>query len=393
MIKLGLIGCGMIVKSQIAGYKEIMGKNPDFFRIVAACDVQEERARNIAEQVATFQKGGSPKVYTDYKRMVEAESLDAVSVATPHFAHHEPSIYALNAGIHVVVEKPFAITIKAGQKMIDAAEKNKCVLACAEPLRRTVTSRMVNWAINKARLIGNPRFFLYHRTGYHLGVVVGTPWRHQKVKAGGGWVLDGEVHYTDFLRMVFGDVDEVYAKIKNFEPTRYLNPVARVNPVPSDVEDTAFALLTFKSGLIGSFIWTFAAIGEPIVIVRYYGSEGSIDHVGVVQKGVVVRTKDGGQIPGDDLQKRFMESLSQEEKERLFPLGMTNDYSFSFFDFFDSVVNKRQPEISGREAFAAQAVCEAMYESDIKGQAVSVKDVMEGRIDTFQREINGYWKI
>lgn len=395
MIKLGLIGCGLIVhRAHIKAYKEIMEKDVNLFEIVATCDLQEESARNIAGQITTFQKGKTPKVYTDYKSMLKTESLDAVTVATPHFAHHEPVIYALNSSVHVVVEKPFAITVKAGQKMVNAAEKNRCILACAEPIRRSVHSRMIDWAINKAHLIGDMRFFLYNKVGYNLEVVVGTPWRHQKIMAGGGWVFDGEVHYIDFLRMVFGDVTEVYAKIRNFEPIRYLDWAQgtglKTKPVQSDVEDTSFAILTFKSGLIASFIWTAAAVGEPVTIVNYYGSEGSLVSR---EESFNIKNKGGNVISSDDLQKRFMENLRQDEKRRLFPLQMTNSDSIAFYDFFDSIVNKRTPEISGREALAAQAICDAILESDAKGQAVSIKDIMESRIDTYQREINEYWKI
>jgi len=393
MIKLALIGCGLIVNNQhVKAYRELMEKDPDLFEIVATCDIREESARNIAEKIASFQKGRSPKIYTDHKRMLEAESLDAVSVATPHFAHHQPTIDALNAGINVVVEKPFAITVKAGRKMNEASDKSKRVLACVEPYRRSPINRMIDWAINKAHLIGNLRFFLYHRVFYNLGVVVGTPWRHQKIQSGGGWVFDGEVHYVDFLHMVFGDVAEVYAQIKNFESTRYLDQKNLANPVPSDVEDTAFAILTFNSGLIGSFIWTVAAVGEPVVNRRYYGSQGSLNHPDA-RRDANLRTKSGENIPFDELEKRFMESLSQREKDRLFPLGMMNNYSISFYDFFDSIVNKRPPEITGRDALTAQAICDAILESATVGEAVNVKDVIEGHIDAYQREINEYWKI
>ncbi|MEM3041416.1 MAG: Gfo/Idh/MocA family oxidoreductase [Nitrososphaerota archaeon] len=403
MIRLGLIGCGSVVKnSYVEAYREIMSKNPNIFEVAATCDADEERARSIAGQIALFQRGSSPRVYTDYKRMLETEPLDAVSVAVPHFAHHEVSIYALNAGLHVLVEKPFAITIKAGKKMIEAAERNGRVLACVHPVRRKVASRIIYWIVNKANLIGKPRFFFYQRVWNTMGVLVGTPWRYQKIKAGGGWVLDGEVHYVDFLRMVFGEVAEVYAKTRNFEPVRYLDSEKLANPVSSDVEDVAFATLTFESGLIGFLAWSNLAAGEANVIIkeplleRYYGSEASIDYTGYgrnIPEKVEVRNKDGTRISNDELQKRFMESLSEEEKSRLFPLGITNFYAISFYDFLDSIINKRSPEVSGKEALASQTICEAIYESSVKGQPVNVKDVLDERIDTYQREINEYWKI
>jgi predicted dehydrogenase len=393
VIKIALIGCGLIVNRQhIKAYKEVKEKAPDLFEITAICDLEAKRARKIANQVSAFQKTTRPRIYTDHKQMMEKELLDAISIATPHFAHHGPTVDALNAGVNVLIEKPFAITVKAGQKMIAAANKNKRVLACIEPYRRTPVNRMVDWAINKAHLIGDPRFFLYQRVIYNLGVVVGTPWRHQKIQSGGGWVFDGEVHYMDFLHMVFGDVDEVYAKTRNFEPTRYLDTKAYTNPIPSDVEDTAFAVLTFESGVIGSFIWTHAAVGEPVSIKRYYGSEGSLDQTDLKTRQNL-RTKNGKILSLNELQKRFTESISEKEKEKLFPLGMTNPYSISIYDFLDALTNKRPPEIPGRNALVAQAICDAILESDAAGKAVKVKDVLEGRVETFQHDIDEYWKI
>lgn len=384
-IRLGLIGCGMIVGHHIRSYEEVYGKIPGLFEVAAASDLDLERAEDIAAKIGSFQ-ARKPTVYTDYQEMLEKEELDAVSVATPHFAHHQPSIDALNKGLNVVVEKPFAITIKAGLKMLDAAKKNNKILACAEPMRRSAGNRTIDWAINRAKLIGEPRFFFYQRAMFSLGVVVGTPWRHQKLMSGGGWVHDGEVHYIDFLRMVFGDVAEVYAKIRNFEPTRYLDIQNRKNPVPSDVEDTAFAILTFESGLLASFTWTHAATGKPLDVVRYYGSEGSLDNEGVLSKG-------GEHTPMPELETRFMESITVEEKEKIFPHGMTNPSAIAFHNFFDSIRTGEKPEISGEDAFAAQAICEAVYESDACGQAVRMEDVISGRWNAFQRDIDKRWNI
>lgn len=380
-IQLGLIGCGMIVKRHVDSYREIFQRQPDLFEIVAVCDLQRERAQDIAHQIATFQNGRAPNIYTDYEPMLKSESLDAVSVATPHFQHHGPTIAALDSGLHVVVEKPFAITVKAGQAMIAAANQNNRKLACAEPLRRTVSNRTINWAINRAGLIGIPRMLFYQRARYSLGVVVGTPWRHQKILSGGGWVHDGEVHYFDFMRMVFGDVVEVSAKIRNFEPTRYLNTKDLTDPVPSDVEDTAFAIFTFQSGMIGSFVWTHAAIGRGIDIVRAYGGEGCLDNEGVC-------LKDGTIISMEELQKRFLDGLDKSESERLFPCGMKNASAIAFYDFFDSIRSHRKPEIAGEDALAAQAICEAVYESDALGNSVRMADVISGKLDAYQKEID-----
>jgi len=383
-IKFGVIGCGMMAANHLNGYREIKSKDPELFDIVAMCDLDAERANGLAEKASEFQS--KPKVYTDLDDMLRNEELDAVDIITTHSNHHVSTIACLEAGINVVVEKPFALTIKTGQMMLDAAEKSGKILASAEPARRDVTTRTINWALNEANLVGKPRMLFAETIRYSLGVVVGTPWRHQRIYGGGGWIIDGEVHYMDVLRYFFGDVEKVYAETRNFETTRYLDTQNLQQPVPSDVEDTAICVLTFKNGVIGQFVWTHAAIGKDINHRIYYGSEGSIDASGI-------RLKDGSSKEMKELSEEFLNSLDSDDKEKLFPHGITNSVALGIYDFLDAVRNKREPEVTGWDGFAAQAICDAIYESAYCGQAVNVDDVISGKIDAYQADINEHWKI
>lgn len=403
-IKIGLIGCGMIVeRAHIKAFEEIMKRDADLFRVAALCDLKEDNARRIANYISQFQKDITPKIYTDYEKMLEIEDLDAVSVATPHFIHAKPTIEALEKGVNVVIEKPFSITIKAGRKMIEASKRSGKILACIEPRRRSVRSRLIDWIINKEKIIGKARFHVYHEVEpeKRFSLIVGTPWRHDKYMAGGGWALDGLVHYFDFLRMIFGDALEVYAKVKNFEPIRFLDYIegkggSKTKPVRSNVEDSVFSILTFESGVISSITWSSATHGEWSLMRGYYGEQGSLVLMGLPE----VKAKTGfpeetgfltwesGKESIENLEKHFMESLDEEEKSRFFPLGMTNPYAIAYYDFFDSILTKRQPEITGEDALAAQAIAEAMYESSIVGEPVCVKDIIEGKISVYQREID-----
>jgi len=383
-IKLAIIGCGLMSYNHLNGYREIKEKDPDLFEIVAVCDMDGEKAKNLAKKAGEFQS--DPTVYTDLKDMIKSEDIGAVDIITTHSNHHVSTITCLEAGINVMVEKPFALTMKTGRMMLDVADKSDRILASAEPARRDVGTRTIEWAMNSARLIGDLRMFFTQRIRYSLAVVVGTPWRHQRVYGGGGWILDGEVHYMDVLRSFFGDVEKVYAETRNFERTRYLDTQNLQNPVPSDVEDTALCTLTFKSGLIGQFIWTHAAVGKESHLQIYYGSEGSIDGSGI-------QFKDGSTRSMEELSKEFLSSLSPDAKERLFPHGITNSIALGVYDFLDAVRDDREPEVTGWDGFAAQAICDAVYESAYSGQSVKVDDVISGKIADYQRDINEYWGL
>ncbi|MBM3237758.1 Gfo/Idh/MocA family oxidoreductase [Candidatus Poribacteria bacterium] len=383
-IKFAVVGCGMMAAHHLNGYREIKEKDPELFEIVAMCDVDGDRAKNLANRAGEFQS--VPPTYTDLEKMLKNEEIDAADVITTHSNHHVSTIACLEAGVNVVVEKPFGLTIRAGRKMLDAAERSGKILASAEPARKDVATRTIEWAINKAKLIGKPRMLFAETVRYSLGVVVGTPWRHQRIYGGGGWIIDGEVHYMDVLRYLFGDVERVYAETRNFEPTRYLDTQNIQRPVPSDVEDTAICVLTFKNGVIGRFVWTHAAIGKEIHQRIYYGSEGSIDSNGI-------QCKNGSTRSMNELSEQFLNTLSSDDKEKLFPRGITNAVALGIYDFLDAVRNHREPEVTGWDGFAAQAICDAIYESAHCGQAVSVDDVICSKIEAYQADINAHWGL
>jgi len=383
-IRLAIVGCGLMAANHLRGYQEIKGKDSELFDIVSVCDIYGEKAKRFASKVGEFQS--TPRTYTNLPTMLKDEDIDAVDIITTHSDHHVSTMACLESGVNVMVEKPFAVTIRAGRMMLDAAKKSGRILASAEPARRGVVTRTIEWAMNKAGLIGDLRMFFSERVLYTLRVVVGTPWRHQRIYGGGGWVIDGEVHYMDVLRSFFGDVERVYAETRNFEPTRYLNAKNLQDPVPSDVEDTALCVLTFKNGVIGQFVWTEAAIGKQHNRRTYYGSEGSVDESGI-------HLKSGSTRSMDELREEYLSSLSADEKEKLFPLGITNSVALGIYDFLDSVKSDREPEVTGWDGFAAQAICEAIYESAHCSQAVNVDDVISGKVEAYQADINEHWGI
>ena len=119
-IRVALIGCGMMAGNHLNYFREIREKDPELTEIVAMCDVDSERAKNLANKAGDFQS--TPSTYTDLEKMLKNEDIDAVDIVTTHSSHHVSTIACLESGIHVVVEKPFALTIKAGQIMLDAAK-------------------------------------------------------------------------------------------------------------------------------------------------------------------------------------------------------------------------------------------------------------------------------
>src|SRR5690625_4054788 len=112
-LKVGVIGCGSIAKfrhlPEYAANKDV--------EIVAVCDIVKERAEDAAE---TY----DAKAYTDYKELIADDAIDVISVCLPNNLHAPVSIDSLNAGKHVLCEKPMATSREEAEQMIEAAEKN-----------------------------------------------------------------------------------------------------------------------------------------------------------------------------------------------------------------------------------------------------------------------------
>ena len=121
-VRIGLVGTGGIGNQHAKTYKPIKG-----IELVAVCDIFEEKALQFAE------KWGVPKknVFTDFNKMVEMDKLDAVAVCTYNQAHKDPSVAALNAGKHVLCEKPMAATLEDATAMVRAAKKSGKILHIA----------------------------------------------------------------------------------------------------------------------------------------------------------------------------------------------------------------------------------------------------------------------
>src|SRR5439155_23947092 len=116
-IGIGIIGSGGIAQAaHMPGYKALEDQG---VRILAVADAHAPTAQAAAE------KFDVPHQFTDYKKLLAMDEIDAVSVCTPNFLHKQPTIDALNAGKHVLVEKPLAMNAREGEEMVAAAKKHQ----------------------------------------------------------------------------------------------------------------------------------------------------------------------------------------------------------------------------------------------------------------------------
>lgn len=377
-LNIALVGCGGMMGAHVRGYQALWEAGFRDFRIVGCCDIEEAKAAAMAEQIGEFQ-GSRPAVHSDMEAMLAAEpGIAAVDMSPVHRDHHVLAVPALEAGKHVIIEKPLAISMRAGKLILDAAERVGTVLAVAENYRRSPNMRAVKWAVSEGR-IGEVRMIFWIDIGERLWY---WAWREHRDQAGGGWPLDGGVHFADLFRYHIGPVREVSALVRTYYPFRHgthQDPTGE--PIPVDVEDTTLATMAFDGDVTGTWISTTAAPAMGFGKRAIYGSEGCIDLSG----GLRTRTEE---VPLDALTEQYMDQLDDEAKERLFPHGVTDTVGQELAEFVRACLHGTPVETDGLEGYKAEAICFALYESQALGRPVTTEEIENLEVEEYQKEIN-----
>ena len=221
---MAIVGCGRISDLHALGYD---GQSEA--AIVAVCDPKRARARAKAKQ------WGVGKVFTDYGRLLQDDSIDLVELLVPHDLHARMTIDACQAGKHVSVQKPMALSVSGANHMISAARDAGVLLRVHEnfvfypPFVRA--KEMID-----AGEIGEPQMIRMHFGTGALGGGWNVPlgawmWRFDDKRSGGGPIIfDHGYHLFSIARHLMGDVERVYAWIDRSPvvPTKYVDAPATI---------------------------------------------------------------------------------------------------------------------------------------------------------------------
>ncbi len=248
-IRIGIIGCGGIAGEHVRGYM----KCPDV-EIVACADLVLERAQLFAAEYKI------PRAYSDYRAMLAHEKLDAVSVCTPNYAHCEPTVAALEAGIHVLCEKPMAMNVAEAERMVEASRRTKRMLTVGHHFRFVPFIQFIKRRIDEG-LLGDIYFGRSHalrRRG-----VPGWGEFHIRNKSGGGPLIDIGVHALDCILWLMGSPEPVTVSGRTY--TMFGNRVSFYSTWGDykrddfDVEDFATGFVRFANGATLSLTTSWAA--------------------------------------------------------------------------------------------------------------------------------------
>ena len=268
-IKIGIIGVGSIAEAHIEGYL----KNPDV-QLYAFCDLNEKRLKEMGE------KYGVTRLFTDKNDLLALDEIDAVSICTWNSEHAPCSIAALQAGKHVLCEKPMTVNRADAIKMKEAAEKSGKLLMIG------FVRRFGNDCDILRDFAGKDYFgdFYYTKATYLRRNGNPGGWFGDKSRSGGGPLIDLGVHVIDFVRFVMGNPRPVsvygvtYQKLfdrKNIKtPKNYLSSGASDQDI-CDVEDLASALIRFDNGATLSVEASFSLnIKKPEGKIEFFGTKG-----------------------------------------------------------------------------------------------------------------------
>jgi len=191
-VKIGVVGTGTISEFHLGAYRD----HPHV-EIRALCDLHEPLLKKRGEAYGV----SNDHLYTDYRRMLANEQLDAVSVCTWNSEHAPVTIAALDAGLHVLCEKPMATSAKEAAEMKEAADRNGKLLMIGFVRRFGNDCEIVKDFIDRGDF-GE----LYHAKATYLRRK-GNPggWFGDKSRAGGGPLIDLGVHVIDLTRYLMGN--------------------------------------------------------------------------------------------------------------------------------------------------------------------------------------------
>ena len=403
-VKMALVGCGGMGTRHLYGLRELAQSPFNNIELVALCDIRRENVELAATEVEEL-LGSKPATFTDLGEMTKAiPDLGMIDVVTDPSVHHTVVCQALDLGLHVLVEKPLAITVKACHLMIEAAKRNDRLLSVAENYRRDPSARLVRHLIDSGA-IGTPYMGLFHSLSPGNRIFI-TPWRHLIDK--GGPLIDMGVHFTDLIRYQLGDIKEVYGDARLIEPVRQKQESigdrytfyqqrhkAMDQEVPATAEDTSMAIFKMESGATVSWIVNVGGHGSAGA-QQILGDKGCIEGWG--NRGGSTRLKVAGQedVQYEQLLARHQDLHLEPLAARFFPeRSSVGDEAVDWkiialeqYELAEAILNGRQLEVDGEEGLKDVAAVYAICESACAGRTVTMAEVESAEVYGYQAQID-----
>jgi predicted dehydrogenase len=363
-VKIGVIGCGSI--AELAHFPSI--KSAEDVELLAVCDTDEKTVKKAKD------KWGAKSSYTDYEKMLkEQDALNAVIIASPPKFHATQAIACAEKKIHLLVEKPLAVTNKEAWDMVDAAKRNKIKLMVGCDRRFWPQNQWAKSLINEGVIgrVAMGRATMHEHVQFYHDNIAFTDFRLHPEIAGGSAVADTGAHAIDLLIWLIGS------------PVKRVTGIAERRVLSEErwgrCDDTAVIMMEHENGALG---YVSCNRFTPAVsqFTELYGDQGTIlttsDATNPFQTAPLAvftnKEYENEKLPEIIRKYRWPQIFWAEDmithpvKKRwvsIYPPREPNNYYYLCQHFLDCIVNDKEPLIKGEDGARAVEVMCAVFKS------------------------------
>jgi predicted dehydrogenase len=365
-LKVGLIGTGSICGLHLGAYTQF----PEKVQLTALCDIVEDTVRKRAKQARV------DAIYTDYTKLLKEADVDAVDICTTHDQHAPIAIAAAEAGKHVLLEKPMAITMQECRDIIAATDKAGVTFMVAHDLRYLPSYQGVRQLIDEGELgrIWGARADVWQHVVLSRSALPprfselseAARWRFDGKRSGGASLINAAVHHVDLLRYFVGDINRVTGTCWTDHPI-----------FTNNAEDRAMAMIEFENGAIGHISNSWTTRTPWSFQFMLFGEEGTVYSDPPPLKGnaleqflapaMVSSTKRDKE--GEELMDRFRTFVPVPVNENL---PSDDPYINEIIHFAECCQEGKEPISSGKENLGTMKVIFGIYESSRTGKTVDL---------------------
>lgn len=350
-LKIGIIGCG-----GIANGKHMPSlKGLDKAEMVAFCDIIKERADKAASDYGTK----DAKSYKDYKELLKDKTIDVIHVCTPNNSHSEITVASLEAGKHVMCEKPMAKTAAAAREMVSAAKRTGKKLSIGYQNRQTPASQHL-----KQLCVRGDLGEVYYARAQAIRRRAVPTWGVflDQEKQGGGPLIDIGTHALDLTLWMMDNYKPKYAVGTTYHKLSHMENAANAwgpwDPKKFTVEDSAFGFVVMENGativLESSWALNSLFVGEAKCVLC--GTKAGAD------------MEDGLRINGEELSQMYVKKPELGAGGVAFYEGKSeSEASREARLWIDAVLNDKDPVCLPEQALVVTEILEAIYTSAESG--------------------------
>ena len=339
-MKYALIGCGRIAPNHLTAAKA------NALEIKAVCDLDRAKAEALLSEYGLEET----KVYTDYLTMLEQEELDLVAVATYSGEHAKIALACIRKGIHVIIEKPIALSLEDADKLIEEGKRYQVKVCVNHQNRFNPTIQTIRKAVEENRLgkllYGSAVIRWYRGEDYFNQADWRGTWEQD-----GGALMNQCIHNIDLLRWMMGDeIEEVVAYTAN-QAHPYI-----------EAEDLGLALVKFKNGTFGTIEGCTSIYPNGLEeTLSFFGEKGTVR-----AGGMSVNHMEVWNVQGEMDKLQWIQDTCNENPENVYGFGHNPLYR----DMIHAIEADEEPLVDAYAGKRALELVLAIYEASAKGGAV-----------------------